>query len=169
VEKLGIVIFVIGLVVSACAFVADKVDHIPAVLRLLAPEYARAEMALAKLKDTKTLGPDDNGFSEISKLFFQNAARENSPELLATLSIKKFARQTAMMAFGESKVGEVIPVEIELSNGQKVQWDLKQMETQAASLKENRIFHFSVGFFFLGLVIAAIGFFIDHIGSHGKV
>ena len=150
-EKLGVVIFIVGILVSVCAFVADKVDHIPAVLKLLAPGYARAQTA------------------EISKLFFERAASENAPELLATLSIRKLTRQTAMMAFGESQVGEVVPVEAELSNGQKVQWDLKQIEAQATSLKESRIFHFSVGFFVLGLIIATAGFLIDHFCGRPKV
>jgi len=169
VEKLGVVIFIVGILVSVCAFVADKVDHIPAVLKLLAPGYARAQTAIEKLKSAKTLEPSDAGFAEISKLFFERAASENAPELLATLSIRKLTRQTAMMAFGESQVGEVVPVEAELSNGQKVQWDLKQIEAQATSLKESRIFHFSVGFFVLGLIIAAAGFLIDHFCGRPKV
>jgi hypothetical protein len=168
VEKLGIIVFVVGILVSICAFIADKVDHIPVVLRMLAPEYSHVETALAKLRDIKSLAPADEGFSEISKLFFQTAARKNPPELLATLSITKLTRQTAMMAFGENQVGEVVPLEVELSNGQKVRWDMKQVEAQAASLKEGRIFHFSVGLFILGVILAAIGFIIDHIGSHGK-
>jgi len=165
-DKLGIIVFIVGIGVSICAFVADKVDHIPGILRLLAPEYARAEAALAKLRNTKTLEPGDKGFSEVSKLFFQTAARENPPELLATLSITKLTRQNAMMAFGETQVGEIVPLEVELSNGQKVRWDLKQVEAQAASLKEIRIFHFSVAFFIVGIIIAAIGFLTDHVGHN---
>jgi hypothetical protein len=168
VEKLGIIVFIVGILVSACAFIADKVDHIPAVLRVLAPAYLRAQAGIEKLKATKTLEPNDAGFSEITKLFFARAARENPPELLASLSVRKLTRQTAMMAFGESQVGEVVPVEVELSNGQKVQWDLKQIESETAPLKESRIFHFSVAFFILGLIIAAIGFFIDHASGRLK-
>jgi len=169
VKKLGVVIFIVGILVSVCAFVADKVDHIPAMLKLLAPGYIRAQTAIEKLKTAKTLEPSNAGFAEISKLFFERAARENSPKLLATMSIQKLTRQGAIRTYGELQVNEIVPVEVELSNGQKVQWDLKQIKAQATSLKESRLFHFSVGFFVLGLIIATAGFAIDHFCARSKV
>jgi hypothetical protein len=92
VKKVGVVIFIVGILVSVCAFFAGEVDHIPAVLNLLAPGYIRAQTAIEKLKTAKTLEPSDAGFAEISKLFFERAARENPPELLATPSIRKLTR-----------------------------------------------------------------------------
>jgi hypothetical protein len=168
-KKLGILIFVAGILLSICAFVADKVDHIPFVLRLLAPAYARALAGITKLQSTKSLFPSDEGFAEISRLFFNTAAHENPPEVLASLSIKSFTRQTAMIAFGEDRADEVVPLQVELSNGQKVQWDLRQVEAQLASLKESRVFDYAVVFFILGTVITIIGFVVERFGSHVKV
>jgi hypothetical protein len=164
VKKLGILIFFAGILLSICAFVADKVDHIPFVLRLLAPAYARARAGIAKLDSSKTLLPSDEGFAEISRLFFDVAAHENPPELIASVSVKSNTRQAAMIAFGENRAAEIIPLQVELSNGQKVQWDLKQVEAQVTSLKERRVFDYAAVFFILGTVITIIGFVVERFG-----
>src|SRR5437867_4391086 len=127
-KTIGILTFAAGVLISICAFSVDKADRLPIVMRFLAPAYVHAQTGVAKLKSTKALLPSDDGFAEIAKLFFDTAAHENSPEVLALLSVKSFTRQTAMIALGEDRAGEVVPVEVELSNGQKVRWDLKQIE-----------------------------------------
>jgi len=168
VSKLGTLIFFAGIVLSICAFVVDKADHIPVVLRLVVPAYVHARAGLAKLQSTKVLVPADEGFAQISRLFFETASHENSPELLATLSIKSFTRQTAMIAFGEDRAGEIVPLQVDLSNGQKVQWDVRQVEAQVASLKQSRVFDFALALFILGTVIAVIGFLIERLSTDPK-
>ncbi|HCP91331.1 MAG TPA: hypothetical protein DIT76_04685 [Spartobacteria bacterium] len=69
-----------------------------------------------------------------------------------------------MIAFGENRAAEIIPLQVELSNGQKVQWDLKQVEAQVTSLKERRVFDYAAVFFILGTVITIIGFVVERFG-----
>jgi hypothetical protein len=135
-------------------------------MRFLAPAYVHAQAGVAKLGSSKTLLPGDDGFSELAKLFFDTASHENSAEVLALLSVKGFTRQTAMIALGEDHAGEVVPVEVELSNGQKVRWDLKQIESQLDSLKGNRVFDYTLVFFAVGTVLEIVGFIIERHGTH---
>jgi hypothetical protein len=167
-RQIGIHIFFAGIALSVCAFLVDRAENIPVVMRLLAPAYIHAQTGLAKLQSTKTLVPGDEGFPEISRLFFETASHENTPELLATLSIKSFTRQTAMIALGDDRAGEVIPLQVDLPNGQTVRWDAKQVEAQLSTLKQARIFDYTLAFFGAGTAIEILGFLIERRGSHAR-
>ena len=121
-KTVTIALFVLGLLVSFTAFAADHATSIPWVLRLFAPHYYHATNPAGKtLDEQKTLTPADEGFQEIQEIFMGLLARQ-LPKL--PVSVARFTRGTAMLGFSESCAREMIPLDVELSVGQKLQWDL---------------------------------------------
>ena len=101
------------------------------------------------------------GFTEISNLFFEVIAEQNQPEVLKNLSIVEFTRNNAQLAFSKDNAKEKIPVDIKLSNGQTVKWDMYEIKSKIEKLKSNVIFEWATILFILGLISSITGIVLE--------
>ena len=146
---------------SFTAFAADHATSIPWVLRLFAPHYYHATVARKTLDEQKTLTPADEGFQEIQEIFMGLLAQQNSAEKLRGVSVARFTRGTAMLGFSESRAREMIPLDVELSVGQKLQWDLTALDEQLATHRESVTFRYAFVAFIGGTVIETLAFLLE--------
>lgn len=152
---IGLLIF--GLLLEIAAFAIGNTGHIPWLLPIIAPAYYRANVGYNKLNSDKLLESNDKGFTEISNLFIEIAAKQNSPEVLKNIKIIKFIRKGAVLGFSTDKAREKIPVEIQLTNGQTVEWDIHEIMLLVDNLKSKNIFIFAVIIFVFGVVVQITG------------
>ena len=157
----SVTLFAVGLLVSFTAFAADHATNIPFVLRVLAPAYYHAAQARATLEAAKQLHPADAGFREIEQIFVGLLAKENSAEALRGVAVTQFTRGTAMLGFSESRAREVIPVHVQLSNGQTLQWDLSALDEQLATRRDAATFRYGFVAFLLGSLTETVAFAIE--------
>jgi hypothetical protein len=75
--------------------------------------------------------------------------------------VTQINRGTAAIGFSQKHAKEIVPITFILSNGQKLEWDLEGMISEADSLKTRRLFGVSVFVFFAGVIIQVIGFIIE--------
>lgn len=150
-----------GLFLEIAAFFIGNVSHISWLLPIIAPAYHRANVGYNKLNSDKLLESHDKGFTEISNLFIEIASKQNPPEVLKDISVIRFIRKGAVLGFSTESAREKIPVEIQLTNGQTVKWDMHEIKPLLDNLKSENIFKFAVGIFILGVSIQIIGIILE--------
>jgi hypothetical protein len=159
-KNITLVLFVLGILVEAIAFFIGYADHVPFLFRIISPTYYRANKGLEKLRDVKSLMPPDKGFIEISQLFKNVAAKQNPSKIVERINPTEFIRKGAMQAFTADHVKEVIKVDVKLSNGQIVSWDLNEISLMVQALKLTNTFKWALIIFSLGVIIQLVGFLL---------
>jgi len=159
-KNITLILFVFGILVEAIAFFIGYADQVPFLFRVISPTYYRASKGFEKLRDVKSLKPTDKGFIEISQLFKNVAAKQNPPEVVERINPTEFVRKGAMQAFTADRVKEVIKVDVKLSNGQAVSWDLNEISSMVKALKSTNTFKWALIIFSLGVLIQIIGFIL---------
>ena len=66
------------------------------------------------------------------------------------------------MRFSANRAREQIPIEIHLSNGQTLNWNLDALNTKVVKLKSSHLFVWAIIIFIVGVVIQIIGFSIEN-------
>ena len=157
-KHLPVLLFSLGLLIELSAFFIGTADYAPIVYKIISPSFYRANNGLEKLREKKVLETQDQGFHEISILFKSVAAKQNPPDVVKNIGITQFVRKGAMLAFSTDRAKEVIKVEVKLSNGQSVEWDLNEIESMVGGLKTANTFRWALGMFFVGALVQVIGF-----------
>ncbi len=147
-----------GLVIEATAFLISQSDAIPVFYRILSPTYYYANNGISLLFEKQKLEPQDQGFDEISQMFKNIAATQNSAEILEQIKVTEFILKGGMLAFSETRAREVINVEVKLSNGQSLLWDMEEIRKLIDATKVTNIFHWTSVLFLIGIVIQIMGF-----------
>lgn len=154
-------LFAIGLLLEIAAFLGGQADNIPYVSEIISPSYIEAIEGLKVLDKEMILYPKDHGFKQISKIFLEKAAEENPPEKLVKIVVLKIQRKGARLGFSERHAKEEIPIVFELSNGQKLEWQLEHLIESVNKIKADRTFKVASVIFILGVVLQIIGFVSD--------
>jgi len=157
-KHLPLFLFTIGVLLEISAFFIGYADHVPMVFRFISPSYFRAKEGLNKLTDQKSLEPSDKGFPEISELFKKVLLKQNPSEVIEKINPTKFVHKGAMLSFSTERAKEVIKVEVNLSNGQSVPWDINEITFLVNQLKSRNIFKWALLVFFTGVIIQGIGY-----------
>ncbi len=157
-QYLVIALFVFGLLLAVAGFFADHSGEIKFVLKIVSPNSAEAREGLEILNSKKTLGSKDCGFTQISNMFLKELTSQNAPEELKDIKVVRINRKGAKLAFSTARTREVIPIEFELSNGQKVEWNLEELETRVNKCTQNRLFVIACIMFSIGLLIQTVSF-----------
>jgi len=157
-KYIPLLLFIIGLLIEMLAFFVGNAEFVPIIYKVVSPSYFRASSGLEKLQKEKSLEPQDHGFKEISDLFKLVALKQNKPEVVNKIEVDKFVKKGAKLAFNPERVSEKIEVEVKLSNGHIVKWDLNEIEPMVDNLKSPYIFYWALSLFLVGVVIQIIGF-----------
>jgi len=155
------VLFFVGLLFEFAAFFGDQAANIPFVMKLIAPAHTQAQAGFQRLSTNKTLEPDDPGFAVISGIFLARLRQQNDPENVANITIRKFSRGNARLGFSPNRAREIIPINVTLSNGQSLEWNLASLTVQVDELQNKNIFGYALAVFLVGAIIQCIGFAVE--------
>ncbi len=164
-RRLVIIIFFVGLFFEIVGFLIGYADNVPFVFKFISPDYAKAEKGLLTLEKKMELNKQDIGFKEIAHVFFEELKLQNPPEALVDLSITRIIRGNPYLSFGRKEVKPKISIGIELSDDQKLNWELEPLTILVNELKNKNLFKWAVAIFFSGIVVQVIGFVIDKAAS----
>ena len=159
-KNITLILFVFGIFIQASAFFIAYADYVPSLLRIISPAYYRANKGFEKLRDAKSLKPTDNGFIEISQFFKSVAAKQNPPDIVKKINPTEFIRKGAIQSFTANRAKEVIKVDVKLSNGQTVSWDLNEISSMVKDSKSTNTFKWALIIFSIGVLIQIIGFIV---------
>lgn len=159
-KRIVVILFVVGLLFEFGAFFVDQARNIPLVMKLIAPKYTQAQKGIQTLSAKKTLEPTDQGFSPISEVLLAKLRAENDPKQLDNISVQKFSRGNARLGFSTSRAREVIPINVLLSNGQTLEWNLASLTAQVDTLRSKNLFGVAAVVFLLGVAIQCAAFII---------
>lgn len=157
-KHLPLLVFAIGLLIEVAAFFVGYADCVPVIYKVISPSYSLAINGLDKLREKKVLEPQYRGFIKISELFKNVASKQNKPEIVEKIEVTQFVKKGAMLAFSTERAKEVIKVEVKLSNGQSVEWDLNEIERMVANMKSSYTFWWAMAVFLVGVILQIIGF-----------
>jgi hypothetical protein len=163
-KKIGSALFYVGLAVAIAGFLGDKAESFPWVLRVLAPSYVGALSGLETLQSNGALSRGQVGFSELEGIFRTEAEAKGVGAGLYFQRVEKFVRKTAMIALGEARAGELVPVEVQMTT-LKVDWDMAGLRERAEELKRSSLLRFSVLVFSIGLCLTVGGKIIESRGT----
>jgi hypothetical protein len=157
-KKAAVILFVVGLLLETAAFLGDQASSISFILKFIAPNYIQAKKGLEKLETKNELIPQDIGFTQINQIFFDLLRPQVEPEVLEKISILKIRREGAILGFSTKRVKEIVPLKIELSNGQTVDWNWESLDTEVEKLKQQNIFKYATVIFVIGAIVQIVGF-----------
>jgi len=157
-QYLVIILFVFGLLLAVAGFFVDHSGKIKFVLKIVSPDGAEAKEGMKTLRSRGTLDSEDCGFTQISKIFLKELESQNAPEKLEGIKVIKISRKGAELAFSTARVREVIPIEFELSNGQKIKWNLEELGNPIDKRVQRRLFVIACIVFSIGLIIQTVSF-----------
>ena len=156
-----IVFFTVGLFFETIAFFVGYADNIPFIFKLISPDYFKAKEGLRTLEEKTELNKRDRGFDEISQVILKELTLQNLHTKLVGVSVIKISRGRPVIAFSAKKAGPRTPIIVELSDGQKPEWNLEFLANRVSELKSKNVFEFAIAIFFLGVLIQIINFFVD--------
>jgi hypothetical protein len=156
-----VIFFIIGLCLEVVAFFVGYADNVPLIFRVVSPAYARAKQALSTLRGGEELSKEHSGFKEIASLLLKELKSHNPPERIATIDVIRIIPEKPVLMFSTKQVGPKTPIVVELSDGQKPEWDLESLEDRVSQLKSTHLFRVAIGIFLLGVVVQVIGFVVD--------
>ena len=159
--RITIVLFIIGLLLEALAFLGSHAENVPFVLSLVSPFYVTAKDGLKQMERTMILIPNQSGFDELSGLFLKQLALWNPGKDVSSVSVMKITRKSPALAFDRLHAKEKVPLIFTLSNGQDLKWDLKALMEDVNNLKAKRLFLASVVVFVIGVGIQILGFVVE--------
>lgn len=148
------VVFYLGLMLTLAGFLGDKAEDMPWVMERVAPTYARPSRGLDTLQARGELTRADEGFAELAALVRGELVSSGKPE--GTLEIVRFVRGTAMLAFGDARAGEVVPITIEFT-GATLKSNMESFRAALDSIKKGVLLRYSVWVFALGLLTTLAG------------
>jgi len=146
-------------------FLASNAKNIPIILPYLTPSYYNATVGMKILSDKGILLPENQGFEVIETLFLDYASTQNSPDIIKTISLLSITLKNASLRFGEKRAREYRPIELKLSNGQKVEWSLDNLQSKIDKLFDSAIFKWSYSLFLVGLIFEIIYFCLEYNAS----
>jgi len=159
-KRTVIALFFVGLLFEFAAFFGDQAANIPFVMKFVAPRYTQAQAGVQALSTKKTLETTDPGFAVISEILLALMHELNDPKDVAKISIQKFSLGNAGLRFNSNRAREVIPINVTLSDGQILEWDLASLTTRVDALQEKNLFGYALVVFLIGAVIQCIGFVV---------
>ena len=160
-RRITIFLFLLGLLFEFAAFCGDQAKDIPPILRFIAPDYVNATAGIGILSTKKLLKAGDLGFKELSSAFLNKLMELNDPEEVSKVSVQVFKRGTARLGFSVDRAREVIPIQVEVSNGQTLEWSLESATEEVAKLEKQNLFRYSLVVFFTGALIQCIAFYLE--------
>ena len=167
-KKSALFLFVLGIFFAVCAFFIDKVENLPFVLNLLAPQYTKAHSSLIELEKKTILIPADPGFDAIANIFLLKLGEENPSNSLKDIFVTKIERHKPVLAFSKSLVGEYVKLTFSLSNGQSINWSIEKLKETIFAHKTKSIFSFAAIIFFFGIVNTIFAFILQVIDGQRK-
>jgi hypothetical protein len=162
--KFGSAIFYVGLVIATAGFLVDKAENAPWALRLVTPSYAQASQGLATLQSKGSLSPGETGFTELESIFRREADAKGVAARLSSQKVVKFTRKAATLSLGETRVGEVAPIEVSLSSD-KVDLDMAVLRERTDELGRSYLVRLSFALFMLGIGLTLAGRAVENWGK----
>jgi len=160
-KRVTVTLFIVGLVFEFAGFFGDQSANIPFVMRLVSPRYTHAQAGINALSASKALEPGQRGFGVLSDIFLAKLAEENDPNRLTQISVHRFSRGNARLGFSRDRAGEVIPINVTLSTGQTLEWELASVTREVDSIRNKSLFWLSLVVFLVGVAIQCIGFAVE--------
>jgi hypothetical protein len=158
--RIRIMLFIIGLLLEALAFLGSHAENVPFVLSIVSPSYVKAKDGLRQMEKIIVLAPNQCGFDELSGLFLKQLALWNPTKDVSSISVLKITREKPVFVFNRLHATEKIPLIFTLSNGQNIKWDLAALTEDVKNLKATRLFLASIVVFVLGVGIQILGFVV---------
>ena len=158
--RITVILFFIGILIEALAFIGSKAEDIPFVLSIVSPSYANAKDGLSEMERTMVLLPNQDGFIELSAIFYKNLVLWNPGRDVSSLSVVKITRKKANMTVGTLHAKEVVPLIFTMSNGQDLKWELGALMEDVNNLKAKHLFFTSIVVFVIGIGIQILGFIL---------
>ena len=162
-RKFALVLFVSGLILEAAAFLLSNADDFPIVLGVVSRDYALATQGLNSLESGNELLPNMVGFEECADPYLAILRQQNPPEVLSGISITRFFHPPRVeQGFNVNRgVSTKRPLEIFLSNGEKIDSTVEALEIKINRLKKGSLLFAAVVAFFIGVALQVIGFTIE--------
>jgi hypothetical protein len=111
--KLTLGIAIAGLVLMTAGFLVDQATHIPLVLRIVAPQYVRANAAAQTLFAKNELNRSESGFDDLAELYISQLPKRPPPDLFPT-SFTREANTTTL-----TDEGPVTMIHMKWTGGQE--------------------------------------------------
>jgi hypothetical protein len=159
-KKIGSALFYVGLVIAIAGFLGEKAESLPWVLRVLAPSYVGAVRGLETLQSNGSLSPGQVGFSELEGIFRAESEVRGMGTAYYFQRVDKFGTKPPAIFFGPGRIGEEVPVEVQLTTA-KVGWDVAGLRERVDELKRSSLLWFSVLVFSIGLCLTVGGRIIE--------
>jgi hypothetical protein len=157
-SRTTIVLFIIGLLLEALAFLGSHAENVPFVLSVVSPSYVKAKDGLRQMEKVMVLIPNQRGFDELSGLFLKKLVLWNPTKDVSSINVMKITRQKSVFIINRFHANETVPLIFTLSNGQNLKWDLEALTESVNNLKATRLFLASIVVFVLGVGIQISGF-----------
>jgi len=162
-KKITIMLFILGIFVEAFSFSFAYPNRFPFVLSIGSPKYVKASRGIKSLERHQDLLPRTMGFETLSQIVLERLAEENPIEFLRKIEINKIslAGESSQILSATGGGRNIIHLNIYLSNGQILKWDLIKLREKTETLKENDLFKLTFIVFGLGVFIQLIGLFFE--------
>ena len=147
--------------IETLAFFVGHLGHMPFLEQAICRKYGRASKGLERLESSLVLTPSDEGFNEFQEIFLTLLARQNLTEVVRGLSVRKFQREGARLAFSRKRAKEVVPIKVSLSNGQEITWNTEDLITNIEKLRTRNMFVMSIVIFLFGVTMQIVGLIIE--------
>lgn len=164
-RALSITLFVVGVLVSLTSFAAAHATSIPFVLRLFAPTYYGASLGRQQLEETRKLQPDDAGFRATAEIMMNHLKKLN-PEKPQGVFITRMSLGSAALHFSTARVGEQVPLDVQLSTGETVPVDVSLLDQLISAHKEAGTFRYAFIAFVVGTLAETIAFLLEFFRRH---
>jgi len=149
-------LFWIGMILTTIAFLTGQATRIRFVLQAVSPAYVNAEAAEIRLMTLGILRNSDQGFPELCMIFREKRPRQHPDDPINPVSITGFQCDANAIDphAPETKTAiSAVPIMVQMSNGQTLEWTSDDLKESAERLKESGIFRFASVCFVLGLII----------------
>jgi hypothetical protein len=167
-KRATLVLFIVGVVLELGGFLVSNAEEIPAVSRIVSRNYAFAKEGLATLetgsKMNTELLPGMRGFDQCAELYMTILRNQNPPESLRGVSVTRFFHPAEVTQVFDVNRGvrSKRPLEIQLSNGQKVHSTLESLQAKIEPLKSSSLFMAAAAIFGIGLAFHIAAFVCEH-------
>ena len=166
-KSIAACLFVMGILLSCFGFLLSNTERLPFVLQMVSPSYINARFALQTLEMGKEVLPGMRGFAECATIYMIELEDQNPIEILSGVAITRFYHPPKVVKGLSVKRGISVsrPLEITLSNGQKLNTTLEALEKKVFRLKAKKLFSWATIIFLFGVFFQILGFFVERVNE----
>lgn len=161
--------FIGGIALAILSFFSDHAEDMPFVYAVIAPSYYHAKIGLKTLSEGDTLNKEDEGFNEIASIILSDIHLTGQPEttdgLPPQIAISGIQPRSGVLGFSQSqaKITNLVHFTATVTNSfpmlsEEQDADLDIVTERVNELRSKTMVPFSISIFFLGIVMAMIGF-----------